>query len=96
MENVGDLEISESLPAPLYMERRDGRRNMARFYRVSVERDLYGTLMISRCFGRIGTRGRVLSEAFACEGEASLRVAALSNAKRRRGYVILNTAEIQA
>ena len=42
-----------------HLERRDPARNMKRFYRLAVERDLFGTVLLVREWGRIGTLGRV-------------------------------------
>lgn len=82
----GGFEHHGPLPSPLYLERRDFGRNMARFYRVSVGVDLFGALVLERCFGRIGTRGRVLLEPVSGEDVAFLRMDALLRQKARRGY----------
>lgn len=59
-------------------------RHMARFYSLTTERDLFGPVVLVRNWGRMGTRGEEMVEAFPDEGEAAQ--AALANAKRRRGY----------
>ena len=41
--------------------------NVARFYSVVIERDLFGTITLVRTWGRIGTQGRERIEVFADE-----------------------------
>ena len=82
----GGFEHLGPLPSPFYLERRDRGRNMARFYRVSVGVDLFGVVVLERCFGRIGTKGRVMVEPVACEKVAASRAVGLLRQKIRRGY----------
>lgn len=72
--------------APLYLERRDPARNMARFYALELAVDLLGDMVVIRRWGRIGTRGRQV--AVACDGldTATQTLKQIENAKRRRGY----------
>lgn len=72
--------------ASIYLERHDPSRNMARFYALDVETDLFGTIVAVRRWGRIGTRGRSLSMVCASVGEALQIVVVHARAKRRRGY----------
>jgi predicted DNA-binding WGR domain protein len=60
--------------------------NVARFYSLMVERDLFGTVRLVRNWGRIGTRGREITQVFDYEFEARQALDALARAKRRRGY----------
>ena len=60
--------------------------NERRFYRLEVTRDLFGTILLLRRWGRIGTDGRQITEAFADEAAADAALAAWVQAKRRRGY----------
>ncbi|SMD00147.1 WGR domain-containing protein [Rhizobium sp. RU36D] len=71
----------------LHLHRCDLARNMARFYRLSIERDLFGGVIVLREWGRIGTRGQRLTEPCLHELDAQLRLLRLAQAKRRRGYV---------
>lgn len=71
----------------LHLRRCDPARNMARFYRLSIVTDLFGSVLLLREWGRIGTRGRSLSEDFGDAGQATARLKTLARAKRRRGYV---------
>lgn len=42
----------------LYAQRSDTTKNMARFYAMSIEPDLFGGSALVRRWGRIGTRGQ--------------------------------------
>lgn len=70
----------------IYLERRDGRRNMARFYALGLERDLFGEAIAVRRWGRIGTHGKALRIAYADEAMAAEALSEIARAKRRRGY----------
>jgi predicted DNA-binding WGR domain protein len=71
---------------PLVLHRIDPDRRVARFYRLLIERDLFGTVRLVRNWGRIGTNGQELVEVFASEDDAGQALAAIAAAKRRRGY----------
>jgi predicted DNA-binding WGR domain protein len=71
----------------LYFERRDARRNMARFYALSIEHDLFGAVVLCRRWGRMSTHGRERLEPFESESDALQRMLELCRAKRHRGYV---------
>ena len=60
---------------------------MARFYSLQVERDLFGGVVLTRQWGRIGTTGRTRLEAHSGEEAAREVLERISAAKRRRGYV---------
>jgi predicted DNA-binding WGR domain protein len=70
----------------LYIERRDPRCNMARFYALSIEETLFGQTRLVRRWGRIGTTGRTVQHSFDNEGEAVSLFLELLRAKRIRGY----------
>lgn len=70
----------------LYFERRDARRNMARFYSVSIGQDLFGSIVLCRRWGRLRTFGQEKLEPFDSEDEALRHMLALCRAKRHRGY----------
>ena len=70
-----------------YAERLDPARNMARFYALNVTEDLFGQVWLERRWGRIGTRGQSKSEPLSALSDAAPRIAALSDAKARRGYL---------
>ena len=68
------------------LERRDPQRNMYRFYRLEVERDLFGAVVARRTWGRIGTRGQTKARAFSTDDEAETELLLWERLKRRRGY----------
>lgn len=71
---------------PILLTRRDPALNMARFYRLELAGDLFGGVQLLRCWGRIGTRGRVGREWFNTPEEAQASRAAWLNRGRSRGY----------
>ena len=76
-----------SLPLEsLALRRIDPARNMARFYCLAVERDLFGRVVLVRRWGRLGTAGRARLDEHRGEGEAMAALVALETAKQRRGY----------
>lgn len=73
---------------PLLLTRRDPARNMARFYLLAIEPDLFQGTALTRNWGRIGTKGRFLIELFGSRQEAERRFAALARSKVKRGYLL--------
>lgn len=67
----------------------DATRNMNRFYRLTVTRDLFGTVVLVREWGRIGVYCRSRSDEKASDDEAMRDAARLARAKLRRGYAAL-------
>jgi predicted DNA-binding WGR domain protein len=57
-----------------------------RFYRLELVTDLFGTLLLQRSWGRIGTDGQQRCEPFANEGKAVAALDRQAARKRRRGY----------
>lgn len=76
---------------PVHLRRGDPARNMARFYALSVERDLFGDWCLIRRWGRIGQWGRTRAERFADRDGAEEAQARAARAKQRRGYVAHQT-----
>ena len=70
----------------VYLTRRDPAKNLARFYRMLIVPDLFGSWVLLREWGRIGNGGQVKAEQFANAGEALLALQKLTRAKVRRGY----------
>jgi predicted DNA-binding WGR domain protein len=68
------------------LTRIDPARNMARFYRLDVQPDLFGGWSLWREWGRLGSAGQVRHAPYATAeaAEAALREAARMKAKR--GY----------
>ena len=73
-----------------HLEHREPDLNCFRFYRMDVERDLFGTWVLMRNWGRIGTRGRDRIDSFDSRAAAERARDSLSTAKTRRGYVVLH------
>lgn len=65
----------------LYGERRDARRNMARFYALEITDDLLGGIRLERRWGRIGLRGRLAVEMYGTLSDAQK---ALDNWRARK------------
>jgi predicted DNA-binding WGR domain protein len=57
-----------------------------RFYLLEIVTDLFGTLLLRRCWGRIGTDGRQVFEPFVDEDTAAAALNRQAARKRRRGY----------
>ena len=57
------------------LRRVDPELNVARFYALMIERDLFGTVRLVRNWGRIGTRGRERVQVFVGEEEAAATAA---------------------
>lgn len=76
----------EVFPRDLEMRRVDPDRNMKRFYRMTVQRDLFGGSSLIREWGRIGARGQTLIEHHPDEGQAINSLLKLARTKQNRGY----------
>lgn len=70
----------------LYFERKDPSVNMARFYVLSVERDLFGEICLVRRWGRIGAGGQTMVQRCRQERDAIDMFLELARRKRARGY----------
>ena len=70
----------------LVLRRVEPEQNVARFYALMIERDLFGRVILVRHWGRIGSKGRERAEVYADEGEAAQAMGKLAAAKRQRGY----------
>jgi predicted DNA-binding WGR domain protein len=70
----------------LELRRIDAARNMRRFYRLDMQPDLFGGVLLVRQWGRIGARGRVVAERFEDKALAAAALAQHAARKARRGY----------
>jgi len=68
--------------------RTDPARRIHRFYRLDVQRDLFGQWLLIREWGRIGCQGKTLSMPFETAGRAEAALARHQRRKERRGYAI--------
>ena len=91
-ESLLDYQMShaaaqlEVFPTDLQMRRIDPACNMRRFYRMSIQPDLFGGASLVREWGRIGARGQMMVESHPDEGEAITALIQLAAVKKRRGY----------
>ncbi|MDF0664430.1 MULTISPECIES: WGR domain-containing protein [unclassified Rhizobium] len=76
-------------PYRLYIERIDPSKNMARFYALSIEPNLFGETSLVRSWGRIGSRGQQKINIFDSEAKAVDLLLTLLRRKRSRGYRVL-------
>jgi len=76
----------EVFPLELQLRRIDPACNMKRFYRMTVQPDLFGGSCLIREWGRIGRPGQMLIERHPDEGQAISSLLKLARTKQRRGY----------
>jgi predicted DNA-binding WGR domain protein len=70
----------------IILHRTDPAKNMRRFYRLDVQRDLFGQWCFIREWGRIGSAGQVRMVPFATATEAQASLVRQQRGKERRGY----------
>lgn len=97
MDSAKSLDVtrlgSDVAAMPIYtrqtclLRRIDPARNMARFYRLSLEPSLFGDVALVREWGRIGGLGRTRVDLFRIPDEAHAAFTAIEASKRRRGYL---------
>lgn len=75
----------------MLMHHIDPRRNMRRFYMMTIQPNLFGGSSLIRAWGRIGTRGRQKVELFENEDTADRALDRLARIRQRRGYVVRPT-----
>lgn len=80
------VSVMIAQPYQLYVEREDRARNMARFYSMSIDANLFGELCLTRRWGRIGAKGQTLIHHFEREQDAVTLFLDLTRQKRARGY----------
>jgi predicted DNA-binding WGR domain protein len=68
------------------LTRIDPARNMARFYRLDVQPDLFGGWSLWREWGRLGSSGQVRHAPYPTAEAAEVARRSVENAKRKRGY----------
>lgn len=73
-------------PSEIHLRRIDPSQNMARFYVLSVQPNLFGGSSVVREWGRIGRRGQSKIELVENVETAEELKARLARAKLRRGY----------
>jgi predicted DNA-binding WGR domain protein len=68
------------------LRRIDPARTMRRFYRLDVQPELFGGVLLMKEWGRIGARGRMVAELYDSEALAAAALQHHAERKRRRGY----------
>jgi predicted DNA-binding WGR domain protein len=81
-----ELRQGNHLAESTALRRIDPKKNMARFYSLDVERDLFGKVVLVRRWGRTGTAGKIRLDEHAGEREALTALQALRGAKLKKGY----------
>ncbi|WP_245316387.1 MULTISPECIES: WGR domain-containing protein [Chelatococcus] len=71
----------------IVLHRIDPRRNMARFYALSIERNLLGEWSLVRNYGRIGRRGVFRLDICGSRADAYAAARRLAQRKALKGYV---------
>jgi predicted DNA-binding WGR domain protein len=71
---------------PLHLRRIDRARNMRCFYRLDIQPDLFGCIMLMKQWGRVGTQGRIQADSFESEVLAVAALQRQAERKKRRGY----------
>ena len=64
----------------------DPPKRMHRFYRLDVQRDLFGQWCLMKEWGRIGSGGQIRSVPFSSPHDAEVALDRQRRAKERRGY----------
>ncbi len=74
------------IPTDVDLKRIDPKCNMRRFYRMTLQPDLFGGTSLIREWGRIGFRGQSLIEPHEDQEQALAAMSKLAATKQRRGY----------
>ena len=69
------------------LRRMDPGRNMARFYRMDVQPDLFGAWCFVREWGRIWQAGQIRQAVYSSQEEARAALERQFRVKQKRGYV---------
>jgi len=71
---------------PLHLRRADPARNMRHFYRLDIQPDLFGRVLLMKQWGRVGTHGRMQAESYESEELALAALQQQAERKKWRGY----------
>lgn len=75
------------MPDAVILRRTDPGRNMARFYRMDIQPDLFGEWRLVREWGRIGQAGQLRQAIYPSQAEARIALERHCRVKEKRGYV---------
>jgi predicted DNA-binding WGR domain protein len=79
---------------PVMLRRIRPEHNERRFYVLGVGADLFGNVVLTRYWGRIGTGGKQRIDQYGDFAGAAENLNKLAQQKRRRGYVDYNIAHL--
>lgn len=79
--------------ADILLHQIDPARNRRRFYRLRLNRNLFGEPVLMREFGRIGQAGRIIEDRHRSAEAAMMGFCRLAASKLRRGYVSISSGE---
>jgi predicted DNA-binding WGR domain protein len=79
-------ERSEDIVILIELKKTDETQNMHRFYRMSLQSDLFGNTSLLREWGRIGSRGQIRIDTHQEKAKAIKAMAKPATEKQRRGY----------
>lgn len=71
----------------IVLRRVDPGRNMARFYRMDIQADLFGEWCFVREWGRIGQAGQTRQAVYPSQADARAVLERQCRVKEKRGYV---------
>jgi predicted DNA-binding WGR domain protein len=80
---------------PVHLRRIDPARNMCRFYRLDVQPDLFGGILLVKEWGRIGARGQTKAERYNDEALAIASMQRQAQRKRQKCYVHARDLDFQ-
>jgi predicted DNA-binding WGR domain protein len=63
----------------------DPEQGIRRFHSLIIEKDLFGTIRVVQCWGRIGTKGQEKVEEYPDEFQAGAALEDVAQAMRQRG-----------
>ncbi|PVE23709.1 hypothetical protein DC522_14500 [Microvirga sp. KLBC 81] len=81
---------------PVTLCKVDPSQNMARFYSLEVERDLFGRVVLVRRWGRVGTAGKTRLDEHRGEGEAHAALHAEPPEIQSSGLAFINILSCMA
>ncbi len=79
----------EVFPTDLHLRRVDPAKSIRRFYKMVIQRDLFGGASLIREWGRLGSPGKLRVDHHLDEGHAVNALIKLMTTKRMRGYELL-------
>ena len=81
------MQQLDMFPIDMELHCIDPTRNKRRFYRMSVQRNLFGEWELLREWGRIGNSGRIRCDRFDQAVAAAEILRIIANLKVQRGYI---------